>query len=97
MAGLDAHRGVRDGLLAGAAEPVERDPRRFDRPTRCQHGHPADARRVITRRIAVADDDVVDIDGVDTGSLSQCVERLGEQLLGMDVVERTVGLALPTR
>ena len=45
VAGLDAHRGERDRLLAGAAEAVERDARRLDRPAGGEHGHPADAHR----------------------------------------------------
>ena len=55
---------------------------------------PVDAGAVVAHRVAVADDDVVDIVGVDPGAGGQRVEGLGQQLLGMDVMQRAVGLAL---
>ena len=92
MPGLDAHRGERHRLLAGAAEAVERDARRLHRPAGGQHRHPADAHPLVTSRVAVADDDVVDVVRVEPDPIAQGVEHLRQQLLGVDVVERAIGL-----
>ena len=81
----------------GAAEAVERDARRLDRPTGGEHGHAADAAAVVAGGVAVADDHVVDVVLVDAGARGQCVEHLGQHLLRVDVVQRPVRLALATR
>ena len=44
---------------------------------------------------AVADNDVINLRRVDARALRQRLQHLGEQLLGMDVVEGAAGLPLP--
>ena len=95
--GEDAHRGQRHRLLAGAAEPVQREARRRVRPSGGEHGQAADALTVITDAVAVADDHVLGRHRLDAGSVGERVEALRQQLLRMDVVQRTVRLALPPR
>ncbi len=92
VAGADAHRGERDRLLTGAAEPVERHARNRDRPTGVEHGHPTDVVGVVARMRAVAAHDVVDIDGVEPDAITKPVEYLSENLLRMQVSETSLAL-----
>ena len=88
-----AHGRHRDRLLRGSAEAVERHARHGLRPTR-QQGRQATDRVVVTGEDAVAGDHVVDLGGIEPDPRRQRPETLGEQLLGMDVVQRAVGASL---
>ena len=94
VAGLHAHGRVGDRLLARAAEPVEGDAGRLHRPPGGEHGHASDAGAVVADGVAVADDDVVDLLRVEAHPGLQPVQDLRQHLLGVQVVERAVGLAL---
>ena len=89
MAGLHAHGSPGDGLLARTTEAVNGDARCSDWPTCCQHGHTTNTSAVIADAVAIANDDVINIGCVKADALLQSVQHLSEQLLWMDVVQRT--------
>lgn len=78
MARLNPHRRECHGLLAGAAESVQRETRSFDRPSSGEHGEATDADPLIAHRVAVADDHVVDRRRIEPDASLQSVEHLTE-------------------
>ena len=58
-----------DGLLAGAAEAVDRQAGRGERPAGAEHGQAGDVGAVVTDAAGVAGDDVLDLRRVDAGPL----------------------------
>ena len=96
-AGQDAHGGEVHGLLARAAEAVERDAGRVERPAGVERGHAGDVHGVVAAARAAAHDHVVDVGGVEAVALLQGVEHLGQDPLGVDGVEGTRLLALAPR
>ena len=86
--------GHADGLLAGAAEAVDRQARRGERPAGAEHGEAGDVGAVVADAAGVAGDDVLDLRRVDARALHDRVEALGQQLLRVDVVQGAVLLAL---
>jgi len=97
MSGLDTHGTPSDGLLTRTAEAVDGDARGLDRPTGRQHRHTSDAVGLVAGGVAVADDHVVDVRWVEADALLGGIEHLCQQFLGMDLVQRAVGLALASR
>jgi hypothetical protein len=68
LARADLHGGLDDGLQARAAPPVELHAGHRDRQP-CVQGDDAPDRRCLHARIAVPEDDVLDVAGSDTGAL----------------------------
>ena len=95
-AGHHAHRREVDRLEPGAAEAVEGDAGDLVGPARREHRVARDVGALLADLRDAADDDVVDVRRVDPRLLGETVERLGEQLLRMDVRERALArLAAP--
>ena len=83
---LDLHAAEHDRLQARAAAPVELEPRHLDRETGVERRHPPDRRRLAVR-IALAEDDVVDLPGRQRRALHElsdhhcgqlCCEQISE-------------------
>ena len=96
-AGQDARGGEVHGLLARAAEAVERDAGRVERPAGVERGHAGDVHRVVAAAGAAAHDHVVDVGGVEAVALLQGVEHLRQDALRVDGVQRAGLLALAAR
>ena len=92
VAGADAHRREGDRLLAGAAEPVQRDARNRDRPAGVEHRHATDVVRMVAGVRTVAAHDVVDVDRVESDAVAQPVRDLPENLLRVQVSEAALAL-----
>ena len=88
-AGEDAHGGEVHGLLARAAEAVERDAGRVERPAGVERGHAGDVHGVVAAAGAAAHHHVVDVGGVEAVAVLQGVEHLGQDPLRVDGVQRT--------
>ena len=86
-----------DGLLAGAAEAVDGQAGRGERPAGRQHGEAGDVGAVVADAAGVAGDDVLDLRRRHAGPLHHRLQALRQQLLGVDVVQGTVLLALASR
>ena len=97
MSGLHGHGRPRHGLLTRAAEAVDGDTWGLHGPAGGQHRHATDACAVIAGVVAVADDHVVHVGGVESDAGLQALQNLGQQLLRMDVVQGTGVLALAAR
>ena len=82
------------GLLPRAAEPVERHAGHGLGPAGQQHGQAGDVVAVVPAENPVAGDHVVDLGRVEADPRRHRPEALGEQLLGVDPVERAVGPSL---
>lgn len=87
LARNDAHGCDVHGLLAGAAEAVERDPGDGGRPAGIEGGHAGDVHRMVADARVVAHDDVFDVGGVEACVLLERVEHLREDPLRVDVGE----------
>ena len=95
LAGADGLGGEVDGLLAGAALAVDRGRGHVGREAGAQPGHPAGRRGLLADLGDAADDDVVDVSGVEGGAAAeQRLESLGEQVDGVHVGQGCAGLAL---
>ena len=92
-----ARGGHADGLLAGTAEAVDRQAGRRRVPAGREHGEAGDVGTVVADAAGVAGDDVLDLRRRHAGARHDRAQALGEQLLRVDVVQRTVLLALAAR
>jgi hypothetical protein len=97
MAGQHRQRSEVHGLLAGAAEPVDRDAGGVEVPTGVERGVAGDVHGVIAGAGAATHDHVVDVAGLEPDPVPQAVEDLGEDPLRVYVVQRPVLLALAWR
>ena len=66
LAAADTHDGDSDGLLAQAAEPIQRHAGNRVRPTGHQWAQAADTVAVVAAEYPVADDDVIDVGWVES-------------------------------
>ena len=96
-AGPDAHCPEVDRLLARAAEPVQGHARCLDRPAGIEGRVAGDVHRVVTAAGAATHDDIVDLGGVESVPVPQGVEHLGQNPLGVHVVEGAGLLPLASR
>ena len=95
VAGQHAHGGEVDGLLARAAEAVEGDAGRVERPAGVERGHAGDVHRVVAAPGAAAHDHVVDLGGVEAVAVAQRVRAPGPGSAAGGRVQRAVLLPLP--
>ena len=85
-----------DGFEAGGAEAVDLDAWRGEGIIGVEDGGAGDVRPLLTDRRDAAQNDVVDIDGVDRGAIADRLQHLGRELDRGDFVQRTVRLAPAT-
>jgi len=85
MARQNAHRGERHGLLATAAETVQRHAGGGERPTGIERRHARDVVRMITAAGAAPGDHVLDVGRIESHAIAQRVQHLRHAPLGMDV------------
>ena len=84
--GLDLHGGVDHGLEARSATAVDLQSGHGDRQPGIEGGDPPD-RRGVHRRVAVAEQDVVDAVGWETRPLEQRGDQRAGQRVGRDVAQ----------
>ena len=96
-AGADAHGSKADGLLARPAEAVDGETGRLHRPAAVEHRQAGDVGVVVADRIAVAHNDIVDLGRIEAVALDERNEALSQEILRVQVVQRTTGAALAPR
>ena len=97
-AGGDQRRGEVHGLLRRAALAVDGRGRRLDRQPRLQPRVAAHVEHLLAVLLHAARDDVLDLGGIDPGTLDDLGVGLREQLVGMDVlVVALLRMAAPDR
>ena len=91
-AGHDGCRRHVDGSDAAAAETVDGHAGRADVISGIQGCHAGDTLALLQVLVITADDDVVDLGGVQVVALRQCLEHGGHQALGVDFPQGALAL-----
>ena len=87
---LDCARGHVDRLHRGAAEAVDRGPRRGDRQVRQKRDQARHVHALLAFREGAADDHVLDVLGRHAGARDQGLDHLRRQIVGPDLGERAL-------
>jgi hypothetical protein len=97
LAGLHLGRGHVHRLEARGAEAVDLDAGRGLGPAGVEHGGAGDVGALLADRRDAAEDDVVDLRGVEAVAVAQGLQHLGGEAQRGDLVQRAVLLALAAR
>ena len=80
-------------LLARTALTVDGHPGNVLRESRCEPGHTGDVAGLAADGVDATEDHVVDVTGVDTGALDQCLDDVRTEIDGVHAGQRAAPLA----